>query len=354
MGEKIVLTATTQEHPMKRSALNLTALLLTSPLLVQCAAQDDINTINNQIYRVNQRVTNLENNTIEDLVKRQASTANKVDSLERDLIALRNGLEETGYLNRKLSEQNKELTVAFQQYTTEEQQKRASDMQKLEAEITEKDRQLEVLAQQLQMQEKNLEEIQRARVEDAKRKAAEAARAAQEARAKAQAAAQISTDGTIVKITATQNKKLFNPAAQAPPPTTSQAPSTVAPAATATGSLANARDLYDQGEYRQAYQAYANIANSEPAGDDAIDALFMMGESRYAQGEYDQAILEYQTIITGHPASTMASTAMFKQAMSFEKLNDKETAKILYKKLLATYPGSPEAGQAQQRLDALN
>ncbi len=344
---------------MKKIPFTVLCAFVVSPLLVQCASQDDLKQIHYQLRMLNKKVADLESSTIDELQKRQANSVNQIDRLQQDLLELRSGLEETGHLNRRLNEQSKELETAFRNYTRQEEEKRLSEMQRLEQEISQKDLQLETLAEQLQAQQENLKAIQQARVEESKRKAAAAAKAAEEARRRATSAA--ASSGSIPTIRADKEKKVLAPievetaapAAKAESRRAEETPTAaVRSPAASSGDSARAKSLFDQGKYREAYTVFEQLAQSSDTAK-AVEARYMMGECLFALEEFDQAILDYQTIITNYPSSAKAPTAMYRQALAFEKLNDEDTAKILYKKLIASYKDSPEAAQAQEKLASM-
>lgn len=349
---------------MKKAPLSIFLIMFTAPLLMQCASQDDLTLIHSQLRKMDKKITELETTTVDEMRKRQASNAAQIDQLNQDLLALQGGLEETGHLNRTLKEQSKELELTFKQYAAQEEEKRLAEVRRLEEEISNKDKQLDDFSSQLKVQQENLNAIQQARVDEAKRKATAAARAAEQARAKANAASTAATSGSsVTRIRADKRKKLISagsspsPAAQASKPATgtvaskpSAQPATPKVSTATGGNLGKAQSLYNQGQFREAYQQFENISAAGGTGSDTVTAKYMMGECLFALKEYDQAILDYQNIITNHPSTVQAPAAMLKQAMAFEKLNDNDTAKILYKKLIATYKDSPEAQQAQQKI----
>jgi tol-pal system protein YbgF len=345
---------------MNKSALTFLFALAVSPLLVQCASQDELNQIHYQLRQLNKKVVELETSTVDNLQKRQASSASQNDQLYKEFLQFRSDLEETGHLNRRLTEQNKELENAFKSYAKTEEEKRAAGLKRLEMEIVNKDRSIDDLAQQLKLQQDNLQAIQKARVEDAKRKAEAAAKAATAARAKAEAASKASSSGVPAKIRADKKKKAFSVPASSSPATTSTStvqtskpPVSSAPSETISQSTGNAGDLYQKGKYREAYRAFEELTRDQENSEAAINARYMMGECLFALKEYDQAILDYQNIITNNPSSSKAPAAMLRQGMAFEKLNDNDTARILYQKLIASYKQSSEATQAQQLLDKM-
>ena len=229
----------------------------------------------------------------------------------------------------------------------------------MQNEIVQKDQNIEQLAEQLRIQQENLKAIQQARVEDAKRKAEAAARAAAEARAKAEATNRIAS-GSLARIKADKIKIKYsasNPAPVVSPKTEAASQSSTPPRSNSTTASSsgsgNARELYKQGKFRDAYQAFEQLTKEKSGSEEAIEARFMMGECLFALKEYDQAILDYQNIISNSPSSKRAPSAMLRQAMAFQSLNDNDTAKILYQKLLASYKNSPEATKAQEYLEKL-
>ncbi len=347
---------------MNKSALiSLLLSFALLPLLVQCASQDELNQINYQLRMLNKKVVELEATTVDNLQKRQASSASQMDQLYREFLQFKSDLEETGHLNRRLTEQNKELENAFKSYARTEEEKRAAEMKRLEQEIVDKDRSIGNLADQLKLQQDNLKAIQDARVEEAKRKAEAAARAAADARAKAEAARSASS-GVPAKISADKQKNVFTTAPSSP---SSPAPAVVETSRTAvaasppaapspaSSSGTAADDLFKKGDYREAYRAFEELTRNQGNSQVAINARYMMGECLFSLKEYDQAILDYQNIITNNPSSAKAPAAMLRQGMAFEKLNDSDTAKILYQKLIASYKESPEAAQAQQLINKM-
>ena len=345
---------------MNKPALTFLFALAVSPLLVQCASQDELNQIHYQLRQLNKKVVELETSTVDNLQKRQASSASQMDQLYKEFLQFKSDLEETGHLNRRLTEQNKELENAFKSYAKTEEEKRAAELKRLEKDIVDKDRSIGDLAQQLKLQQDNLQAIQNARVEDARRKAEAAAKAAAAARAKAEAASKASSSGVPAKIRADKKKRAFSVAASSSPVTTSPSPDQAskppvpaAPPETISKSTGNAGDLYQKGKYREAYRAFEELTRDQESSEASINARYMMGECLFALKEYDQAILDYQNIITNNPSSSKAPAAMLRQGMAFEKLNDSDTARILYQKLIASYKESSEAAEAQQLLDKM-
>ncbi len=370
---------------MKKSIRNLLAILLVSPLLVQCASQNEVRDLQYQLRIVNKKLEDMKANTVGMLQKRQADSSDQMGQLEEEVMTLKSQLEETNQLNNRLKEQNSELETAFNSYTQQEATKRDEVIHRLDQEQKDKEAKLTELSEKLKAQQESVKAIQEGRVREAERRAREAKLAAEKAKARTQAAgSSLSASGSnIVKINATQQKKLVSSAIAAPeqqvtelstaktavepeppvqeiaqnsqPPVTPPvaSPETGASSPAKGGGLAEAKNLYSSGKYQQAFTLYEQYVRDNAAGSEAIDARYMMGECLFQQKEFDQAILQYQKIIAQQAKHPKAASAMLRQAMAFEKLSDNETAKIIYQKILSSYASSPEATQAQEKLNKM-
>ncbi len=371
---------------MKNSIRNLLVILLVAPLLVQCASQNEVRDLQYQLRIVNKKLEDMKANTVGMLQKRQADSSDQMGQLEQEVMTLKGQLEETNQLNNRLKEQNSELETAFNSYTQQEATKRDEVIHRLDEEQKDKEARLAELSDKLKAQQESVKAIQEGRVREAERRAREAKLAAEKAKARTQStsSALSATGANVVKINATQQKKLVTSAASssspeqqvtelstAKPPVEpeppvqevaqkSQLPAEPPPASPETasapakgGGLSEAKNLYNSGKYQQAFTLYEQYVRDNASGSEAIDARYMMGECLFQQKEFDQAILQYQKIIAQQAKHPKAASAMLRQAMAFEKLSDNETAKIIYQKILSSYASSPEAAQAQEKLTQL-
>ena len=380
---------------MKKLILNLSVILAISPFLVHCASQNEVRDLQYQLRIVNKKLEDMKSNTVGMIQKRQADSSGQMSQLEQEIMTLKSQLGETNQLNSQLKEKNAELESAFTNYTQQESVKRDETLQRIEEEQKAKEAKLAELSEKVKVQQESVQAIQDARVREAERRAREAKLAADQAKARTQAAGSALASGSasVVKIGATQQKKVLSSSSptelSSPPamtasvtaPTPSTAPESssppssekieatpaatpaatsapaAAPAATTAaapgGGLAEAKNLYNSGKYQQAFTLYEQYLRDNASGNEAIEARYMMGECLFQQKEFDQAILQYQKIIAQQAKHPKAASAMLRQAMAFEKLSDNETAKIIYQKILSSYGSSPEAAQAQEKLDKL-
>lgn len=369
---------------MKKLIRNFLILLVVSPLLMQCATQNEVRDLQYQLRVVNKKLEDMKANTVGMIQKRQADSSGQMTQLEEEIMTLKSQLEETNQLNSSLKNKNAELETAFNTYTQQEATKRDEVIRRMDDEQKAKEAKLSELSEKLKAQQESVKAIQESRVRDAERRAHEAKLAADKAKAKSQSAsnALTSSSSNVVKIGATQQKKLLSaaevpPAAATPdqpaavaqetpensasspavakknPASEEQAAAKSAPttAPTKEGGLAEAKNLYGSGKYPQAFTLYEQYVRDNASGSEAIEARYMMGECLFQQKEYDQAILQYQKIIAQQAKHPKAASAMLRQAMAFEKLSDNETAKIIYQKIISSYASSPEAAQAQEKLN---
>ncbi len=315
-------------------------------LLCQCATQDDVRKLNQQIRAVNQKVDNLNTSTVTQMRQRQASSVSQIDQLSDEIVRLRSLLEESEHKNELEKRQlNDNITVL---------------QAALEERLRMNEQRILTYKQQVEQISEGMENIQRARIKAAEQRAAEAARRAEQARQRTVVAAgsptrfvkllpagkksRVSTGRVLV---ASTTAKAVKPA---PPIPAQSKPVQNVPASPASATpFDQAMDKFNNKKYKEAYLKFESILVDNPRGKGAARILFYMGESLYGQGEYDLAILDYQKVISNHPKDSHTPAALLKQGMSFEKLTDNETAKIIYRKLIKEHPGTPEAKKARDR-----
>jgi len=344
---------------MKKKLITLAMLLATTPLLVQCASQNDIKNLNYQLRVVNKKIDDMKVGTVGQMQQRQAASSSQIDEMRREILSLKGQIDEMGHFNRQLKEQNKELENSLSQYSSTLQ----NEMQKERNALLEKEREnnLKVtqLEEKLARNQETLKAIQQSRVKEAQLKANAAARAAEEARRRAEASntTLASSTGGVINIRANKKKRVFSTASASTPQSSS---TKAAPVKTDTTSvpvtdlLTSADTEYSNGNYQKAYKLYEQFGKKNPGSPKAVNARFMMGECLYFQKEYDQAILQYQKVISNNPSHPRAASALLKQGMAFESLADFETAKIIYKKIYSSYPSSPESAKAKDRSNKIN
>ncbi len=324
-------------------------------LLCQCATQDEVRDLSYQIRAVNKKVEEVKGTTVDQMQKRQASSVNKIDTFNDDLMKIQSAIEENGFQNSKFREKTKEDIAGLQN--------RIMQLQ------SENEQRIALLNDKFNQLSGNLTQMRQAKIQDAEKRARDAARRAEEARRKTVVAAATPTasspivniypDSKKVKVEASNGSSAAPVTRPAPVVSAQHESSQQRPAAAPVTSntpvdlFSNALNNFKKRHYKEAYRDFEQVLSGNPHGDKAAETLFYMGESLFNQGEYDLAILDYQKVISNHPAHKRTPGALMKQGMSFEKLTDLETAKIIYKKLASDHPSSVEAQKAKKRLESL-
>lgn len=324
----------------KRSYLSLAFIVITSPLLLQCASQDEVKNLHYNLRVVSNKVDNMKASTVSSIQKRQASSSNRLDSLQQEVLQLKSQVEEMAHMNRLLQEQQKENTAIINTLT--------QDLRKQHDEAT---------ARKL------------ARIKEAERKAREAEIAAEKARLRRKQAekrtSRIRTpSGGIETIRPGKSKVIkyvSTPSPSDAPQPVSAGQDTPQPTTNVvTQATAPKGDLMKQGQeafkkknYRKSFNLHESFIKANPGSPAAIEARFLMGESLFFRQQYNLAIMQYQKIIGKYPSHPKAATALLRQGNCFEKLSDGETAKIIYKKILTSHGSSPEANTARELLKKL-
>jgi len=322
---------------MKKTAyskISIIFILFLSPLLIQCASQDEIKNLHYQLRVVSNKVDTMKANTFSDIQKRQATSSSQLDRIQDDILQVKGRIEELSHQNRIIQEQQKEHNVTLQSLTRKYQQK-----------------------------EEEAKAIKMARIREAEKKAKEAKLAAERAKAmRIKAEKSVSrkrnSSGGVEIIRSRGKNKVIKYAAKSssssPTPQSTPLKKTAPVDGNKEGNIfMQAKQAYTKGQYQKSYILFERFVSQNKSSPSAVEARLLMGESLYNMKQYIQAIMQYQKIITNHPRDPQAPIALFKQGSSFEKLSDFETAKMIYKKLISTYSASSEAAKAKERINKL-
>ncbi len=360
---------------MKKFVINILFVFAVGPFLVQCASQNDVEELRYQLRIVNKKLEDMKSTTV-PLQKRQAAASGQMDQFEKEILVLKEQLDETHHINQKLKEQNKELETSISNVAQEEAAKREEALRRFEESQREKEAKL---AEKMNQQQESVKAIQEARLKEAERKAKETALMAELAKKKTQSSTNTTqhekkekkdssspttsdAKDTLTKQAApvAEKDKPTAPAGtkEKSPPPTQQSPATQdktaqpTPGEPSDNNMKKAQKLFEKSSYAEALPIFEQIAGNSSSSD-SVEARYMMGECLFNQKEYDKAIMQYQKIISQSSGHDKAPSAMLKQGMAFEKLADKDTAKVIYKKLLKKHGASKEASVAQDRLGKL-
>ncbi|MEW6221404.1 MAG: tol-pal system protein YbgF [Thermodesulfobacteriota bacterium] len=325
---------------MNRLALVL--LPVVAPFLVQCAAQQDIVTLD---QRVRQNDTHLETlrRDLEDLRGQQAASRGKAERSELEAVQRRQA--EMGDLLDQLKAELLRVGGRMDE-VTHQKQRLSSDYQSAKTDLqTRLDglaTTVEGLGQRLARMEGEVEALKGARIDTAADLAVTAP--------PAKPAAPAFPGGPQPLEPASAKRKPGEPEPAATP---------AGPATDSTREQAlydAALGLFRNNQYAEARQAFGDYLAKYPQGKMVANARFWLGDSLYRLEEFEMAILEYQKVLNDFPTHEKAAAALLKQGLAFEQLkgpDNKETARILYKKLIADFPKSEQAEQAKKQLEKM-
>ncbi|MDA8168559.1 MAG: tol-pal system protein YbgF [Nitrospiraceae bacterium] len=116
---------------------------------------------------------------------------------------------------------------------------------------------------------------------------------------------------------------------------------------------AKAQDLFTQGKYPDARDAFTAFIKKYPGNKLAANAQFWIGETYYKDKDYDSAILAYEEVMKKYPDSEKAPAALLKQGLAFMETGDNKVAAAVFSQLLDRYPKSGEAATAKEKLSEL-
>lgn len=131
---------------------------------------------------------------------------------------------------------------------------------------------------------------------------------------------------------------------------------------TAEELFQNAKLLYDDGDYREAYDAFRVLTLQHQGSALAEDAQFYLGECQFRREEYILAAFEYESLIRIMPTSELVPNAQFQLAMCYynrspEYFRDQEyTMKAIdgFQVFLEYHPTDPRVPEAEAKITELN
>jgi len=115
----------------------------------------------------------------------------------------------------------------------------------------------------------------------------------------------------------------------------------------------SAKQAFDQGDFEAARKGFQQFLERYPKLEQADNAQFWVGETYYREKWYEKAILEYQKVIEKFPKGNKVPASLLKQGLAFANLGDKANARLILTELVQKYPRSNEANIAKQQLKGL-
>jgi tol-pal system protein YbgF len=135
-------------------------------------------------------------------------------------------------------------------------------------------------------------------------------------------------------------------------------PATGGNAAETSGEGASAQALYEtafealkQEDHTAAIAGFRAYLQASPAGAEAANAVYWIGESFFALGHDDSALVQYQSVVDRYPQSPKVPAALYKAGNIYQGRGDKEKAYPYFRRLKEEYPQSLEYQQLRRQLE---
>ena len=136
-------------------------------------------------------------------------------------------------------------------------------------------------------------------------------------------------------------------------PAVSAAPSPSPSAQEAKRDYAEAKVLYDSGDFQGAALAFSGFLRSYPLMDDGHKAQFWLGKSLLNQDQYARAVSAFDTLRREYPDSSYMAYGLHNQAVALFKLGERNRAIALMEEVVEKYPTSDASIDAERDLRQL-
>lgn len=301
-------------------------VLLACVALSACVKVDDVRTLDNRVYEQKLRIDELQGKVdqmaavepekadtwsqVQSMRQELAQARNELDTLTRDIAALRSRVEADEESAEAMGEDVKDIKIGWQRLNSQ-----------LGTDV-------------------DLAAIRAERMAVAEVPAAPAANATM-----------ADTNGT-----ATDERVDTAAAAEATAKVEAAAPaSSAAVNADAASTLyKSARAAFEARDYRQGIALWDEFVSTFGEHKLVPNALFWQGECYYQMKDYARAVLKYQVVIDKYKKSTKYPTSLLKQGISFMRLGRVKAGKLLLKDVADKFPKIPEGKRAAAILKQVN
>lgn len=122
------------------------------------------------------------------------------------------------------------------------------------------------------------------------------------------------------------------------------------PSSDKESAYASAYDLFKDGKFDKAREAFQNFLKQYPDTEYSDNAQFWIAECYYFENKYENAILEYEKVAKNYPEGDKVPYALLKQGIAFLNLGDKASAKLILQRVIKDYPHTNQARTAKAKL----
>jgi tol-pal system protein YbgF len=284
-------------------------LFLIGLLLFGCASTKDVQTLDQEIVRLNSRMNSLQ--------KENESLKNEIPALKSDLAAENQRLKADLLLQlQNLQTEMHILSAGIEEYR-EFLKKPSQEMDRVRGEMEDR---LKGLEEKRKAQEEKMKELEdRLKVPEEK------------------------TPGSASK--QLESEKLAS---------AREASAELKGISTGMGDLyKDAYETLHKGDLEGARRKFEAFLKQYPNTELSDNAQFWIGETYYLKKDYERAVLEYEKAIVKYPEGDKIPSALFKQALAFFELGDKTNARNLLRRVIEKYPRSEQADMAKKKLETI-
>jgi tol-pal system protein YbgF len=284
-------------------------LFLIGLLLFGCASTKDVQTLDQEIVRLNSRMNSLQ--------KENESLKNEIPALKSDLAAENQRLKADLLLQlQNLQTEMRILSTGIEEYK-EFLKKPSQEIDRVRGEMEDR---LKGLEEKRKAQEEKMKQLEdRLKVPEEK------------------------TPGSAPK--QMESEKLAS---------AREASAELKGISTGMGDLyKDAYETLHKGDLEGARRKFEAFLKQYPNTELSDNAQFWIGETYYLKKDYERAILEYEKAIVKYPEGDKIPSALFKQALAFFELGDKTNARNLLRRVIEKYPRSEQADMAKKKLETM-
>ena len=135
---------------------------------------------------------------------------------------------------------------------------------------------------------------------------------------------------------------LSSPGAEAPP---------VAPGVSPQRMYNTAWSDYTTGQWELSIQGFEAYLSAFPGSEQADDAQFYIGENLYADGQFRAAADAYEQVVLAYADGDVVAEALYKRGLALSRLDEPELARQAFELVVKNHPDNNMANLAQQQLD---
>ena len=111
---------------------------------------------------------------------------------------------------------------------------------------------------------------------------------------------------------------------------------------------------YTTSQWALSIQGFEQFISTFPRSEMADDALFFIGQNYYADGRFREAAEAYEQVAVRYPDGDAVAEALYKRGLALERLDQIELARETFQTVVREHPDDNMANLAQQALDRLD